>query len=232
MKVSLRKKIVLLLIFVVAAGVGAAKAVGDYYFKLHLNQHLTNLQPLVSVSYQAAFLNYALQGEVQHVLLQTPDGQTVTAQQILLKDLYTLPEQMKVTVEQIRYEFNRAFLLKGNLLVTLQNKNEERYLNAHFLSEEWGELKLQTTLKTTGQLILLEADYKVGKSWQQLMPHLSSWFVQVESLPIPTLLKDPILAFLKQPKNFKLTCRPTVPMLPINLISTPPEQWGLSVLFN
>ncbi len=232
MNAQLLKKIASFLIFIIAVGIGAAKAMGDYYFKLQLNQQLIKLQPSINISYQEAFLNYALQGEVKNISLQMPYIEKLTAQTVFFKDLYALPEQMNVIVDQILFEFNKSLFFKVNLFLTLQKKNEEQHINAQLHSEEWGELKLQTTLKGTGQIVALEADYKIGRIWQQLMPQMGGWFNQVETLPFPKQIKEPMLTFLKQPKNFKLTFRPTAPMLPMKLVSTPPEQWGLTVLFN
>jgi len=211
---------------------GSAKAIGDYFLNLQLNQQITKLQPSAYISYQEAFINYAFQGEIQNVSLQMPYIEKLTAQTVFLKDLYFLPEQINAVAENIFFQFSKDLFIKANLFLTLQHKNEENQINAQLKSEEWGELKLQTTLKGTGQIVSLEADYKIGKIWQQLMPQLSGWFNQVELLPFPKQIKEPMLTFLKQPKNFKLTFRPVAPMLPMKLVSTPPEQWGLSVSFN
>jgi hypothetical protein len=231
MNAQLPKKISFL-IFLIALALGSAKAVGDYFLKLQLNQQLIKLQPSINVSYQEAFINYLLQGEIKNISLQMPYIEKLTAQTVFLKDLYFLPEQINAVAENIYFQFSKDLFIKANLFLTLQHKNEENQINAQLKSEEWGELKLQTTLKGNGQIVSLEADYKIGKIWQQLMPQLSGWFNQVELLPFPKQIKEPMLTFLKQPKNFKLTFRPTAPMLPMKLVSTPPEQWGLSVLFN
>lgn len=231
MNAQLPKKISFL-IFLIAMALGSAKAVGDYFLKLQLNQQLTKLQPSINVSYQEAFINYALQGEIQNVSLQMPYIEKLTAQTVFLKDLYFLPEQINTVAENIFFQFSKDLFIKVNLFLTLQQKAEDNKINAQLKSEEWGELKINTILKGNGQIVSLEADYKIGKIWQQLMPQLSGWFNQVELLPFPKQIKEPMLTFLKQPKNFKLTFRPVAPMLPMKLISTPPEQWGLSVLFN
>lgn len=232
MNAPLLKKIGFFLIFLTAIALGSAKAVGDYFLKYQLNHQFIKLQPSAYISYQDAFINYTLQGEVKNISLQMPYIEKLTAQTVLLKDLYFLPEQITAVVDQIMYEFNKSLFFKGTLFLTLQHKNEEKQINAQVKSEEWGELKLQTTLKGTGHLVSLEADYKIGRIWQQLMPQLSGWFNQVDLLPFPKQIKEPMLTFLKQPKNFKLTFRPVAPMLPMKLVSTPPEQWGLSVSFN
>jgi|WetSurMetagenome_2_1015567.scaffolds.fasta_scaffold21698_2 hypothetical protein len=231
MNAQLPKKI-FFLIFLIAMALGSAKAIGDYFLNLQLNQQITKLQPSAYISYQEAFINYAFQGEIQNVSLQMPYIEKLTAQTVFLKDLYFLPEQINAVAENIFFQFSKDLFIKANLFLTLQHKNEENQINAQLKSEEWGELKLQTTLKGTGQIVSLEADYKIGKIWQQLMPQLSGWFNQVELLPFPKQIKEPMLTFLKQPKNFKLTFRPVAPMLPMKLVSTPPEQWGLSVSFN
>jgi len=232
MNVQLLKKLGSFLIFLIAMALGSAKAVGDYFFNLQLNQQITKLQPSIYISYQEAFLNYALQGEVKNISLQMPYIEKLTAQTVLLKELYALPEQINAVAENIFFQLSKDLFFKANLFLILQNKNEEKQINAQLKSEEWGELKINTTLKGTGQIVSLEADYKIGKIWQQLMPQLSGWFNQVDLLPFPKQIKEPMLTFLKQPKNFKLTFRPVAPMLPMKLVSTPPEQWGLSVSFN
>jgi len=232
MNAQLLKKLGSFLIFLTAIALGSAKAVGDYFFNLQLNQQITKLQPSIYISYQEAFLNYALQGEVKNVSLQMPYIEKLTAQTVILKELYFLPEQINTVVENIFFQLSKDLFFKANLFLILQDKNQEKQINAQLKSEEWGELKINTTLKGTGQIVSLEADYKIGRIWQQLMPQMGSWFNQVESLPFPKQIKDPLLAFLKQPKNFKLTFRPVAPMLPMKLVSTPPEQWGLSVSFN
>jgi len=231
MNAQLPKKISFL-IFLTAMALGSAKAFGDYFLKYQLNQQIIKLQPSAYISYQEAFLNYALQGEVKNVSLQMPYIEKLTAQTVLLKELYALPEQIHAVAENIYFQFYNELFFKANLFLTLQDKNKEKQINAQLKSEEWGELKINTTLKGTGQIVSLEADYKIGKIWQQLMPQVGGWFNQVESLPFPKQIKEPMLTFLKQPKNFKLTFRPTAPMLPMKLVSTPPEQWGLSVSFN
>lgn len=220
------------LVFIIAIALGSAKAIGDYFFKSQLNQQFIKLQPSINISYQEAFINYALQGEIQNVSLQMPYIEKLTAQTVFFKDLYFLPEQITAVVDQIIYEFNKSLFFKGNLFLILQQKAEDNKINAQLKSEEWGDLKINATLKKDGQIISFEADYKIGKIWQQLMPQLSGWFNQVELLPFPKQIKEPMLTFLKQPKNFKLTFRPVAPMLPMKLVSTPPEQWGLSVSFN
>lgn len=220
------------LVFIIAIALGSAKAIGDYFLKSQLNQQLIKLQPSIYVSYQEAFINYALQGEIQNVSLQMPYIEKLTAQTVFLKDFYFLPEQITAVVDQIIYEFNKYLFFKGNLFLMLQQKAEDNKINAQLKSEDWGDLKINAILKKDGQIVSLEADYKIGKIWQQLMPQLSGWFNQVELLPFPKQIKEPILTFLKQPKNFKLTFRPVAPMLPMKLVSTPPEQWGLSVSFN
>ena len=231
MNAQLPKKI-FFLIFLIAMALGSAKAMGDYFFNLQLNQHIIKLQPSAYISYQEAFINYALQGEIKNISLQMPYIEKLTAQTVFLKELYFLPEQINAVAENIYFQFSKDLFIKANLFLTLQQKAEDNKINAQLKSEEWGELKINTTLKGNGQIVSLEADYKIGKIWQQLMPQLSGWFNQVELLPFPKQIKEPMLTFLKQPKNFKLTFRPVAPMLPMKLISTPPEQWGLSVSFN
>jgi hypothetical protein len=231
MNAQLPKKISFL-IFLIAIALGSAKAVGDYYLKYQLNQQIVKLQPSAYISYQEAFINYLLQGEIKNISLQMPYIEKLTAQTVFLKDLYFLPEQINAVAENIYFQFSKDLFIKANLFLTLQQNTENNKINAQLKSEEWGELKINTTLKGTGHIVSLEADYKIGKIWQQLMPQMGGWFNQVESLPFPKQIKDPLLAFLKQPKNFKLTFRPTAPMLPMKLVSTPPEQWGLSVSFN
>jgi len=231
MNAQLPKKI-FFLIFLIAMALGSAKAMGDYFLNLQLNQQITKLQPSTYISYQEAFINYLLQGEIKNISLQMPYIEKLTAQTVFLKELYFLPEQINAVAENIYFQFSKDLFIKANLFLTLQQKAEDNKINAQLKSEEWGELKINTTLKGNGQIVSLEADYKIGKIWQQLMPQLSGWFNQVELLPFPKQIKEPILTFLKQPKNFKLTFRPVAPMLPMKLISTPPEQWGLSVSFN
>ncbi len=231
MNAQLPKKI-FFLIFLIAMALGSAKAMGDYFLNLQLNQQITKLQPSIYISYQEAFINYALQGEIKNISLQMPYIEKLTAQTVFLKELYFLPEQINAVAENIYFQFSKDLFIKANLFLTLQQKAEDNKINAQLKSEEWGELKINTTLKGNGQIVSLEADYKIGKIWQQLMPQLSGWFNQVELLPFPKQIKEPILTFLKQPKNFKLTFRPVAPMLPMKLVSTPPEQWGLSVSFN
>jgi len=230
MNAQLPKKI-FFLIFLIAMALGSAKAMGDYFLNLQLNQHITKLQPSAYISYQEAFINYALQGEIKNISLQMPYIEKLTAQTVFLKELYFLPEQINAVAENIYFQFSKDLFIKANLFLTLQQNAEDNKINAQLKSEEWGELKINTTLKGNGQIVSLEADYKIGRIWQQLMPQLSGWFNQVELLPLPKQIKEPMLTFLKQPKNFKLTFRPVAPMLPMKLISTPPEQWGLSVSF-
>jgi len=231
MNAQLPKKI-FFLIFLIAMALGSAKAVGYYFLNIQLNQHITKLQPSIYISYQEAFINYLLQGEIKNISLQMPYIEKLTAQTVFLKELYFLPEQINAVAENIYFQFSKDLFIKANLFLTLQQKAEDNKINAQLKSEEWGELKINTTLKGNGQIVSLEADYKIGRIWQQLMPQLSGWFNQVDLLPFPKQIKEPMLTFLKQPKNFKVTFRPVAPMLPMKLISTPPEQWGLSISFN
>ncbi|MEY3220155.1 MAG: hypothetical protein RIT27_1512 [Pseudomonadota bacterium] len=241
MNKELLKKISYTALLAVAAAMGAAKALGDFYFKQQLNQQVIKFSPSLSAHYETASIDFLLQGVIENLALQLPETEKLTAQKVTIKDLYrfvgqSFPEHWQLNAENLHYPFSNDLFIRANLQFQLQKKADQQFLSSTLQSEEWGIFQLQTTLKGQDpaqlQIVALEIDYKVGRIWRQLVSQLNGWFYQVESLPFPKEIKTPLLTFLKQPKNFKLILRPSSPLSPLKMISTPPEQWGLSVSFS
>jgi len=241
MNKELLKKMGYAAILLAAAAMGAAKAIGDFYFQQQLNQQLKNFSPPLFAHYETAFIDYLLQGVIENVSLQFPETNNFIAQRIIIKDLYKFvnghfPEQLQLTADNIYYPFSNELFINANLQFQMQQKPEQFSISSALQSEGWGQLQLQSTLKGKDlnqlQIVSLEIDYKVGEKWRQMIPQLNAWFYRVENLPFPKEIKTPLLGFLKQPRNFKLILRPAQPLSPLKFISTPPEQWGLTVSFS